>query len=418
MMKLVNSIFLFFIFISADAQRCALGVMAKPELQKRHENFQKILEQYNGNNRSNLRIQEGIIKIPVVVHVIHNKLDKIIGGTGNTNISDHQIFSQIKVLNEDFRRQIGTLGYNELKVGTDMEIEFFLAQVDPNGTPSSGITRNYINKSNFNIFNDLNLVSNLSYWDSNKYLNIWVMDFSGLYLGYGEFPGAAVDGLELADAPERTDGVFVDHEAFGRQIGTATGSIYGYGRTLTHEIGHWLGLLHTWGDARCGDDYCYDTPVAERENDSETCRTVFSRCSGVATRNMIENYMDYTPDSCMNVFTIDQKKRVRDVLELSPRRRRMVLNSEFLLPSNEFVDLKIIGNPSAKNQMAFQVLLPEFQDFTLRFYDVLGREVASKSFKDYPSTVIRAENLNIPSGLLIMQLITKDIRITKRIIVL
>ncbi len=418
MMKLLSSVFLFFIVFSTQAQRCALGVMAKPELQKRHEDFQKILIQYRSIDRSKLRVQEGIVKIPLVVHVIHNQVDKSIGGLGNNNISDQQIFSQIRGLNEDFRREIGTLGYNENAVGADMQIEFFLAQEDPKGMPSSGITRTYYNKANFNIFGDLNLVSNLSYWDSNKYLNIWVMDFTGLYLGFGEFPGAAVDGLELEDAPEKTDGVFIDPEVFGRQIGTATGSIYGYGRTLTHEVGHWLGLLHTWGDARCGDDYCDDTPVAERENDSETCRAIFSRCNNVSTRNMIENYMDYTPDSCMNIFTIDQKKRVRDVLELSPRRRRMVLNSEFLLPSNEFVDLKIIGNPSAKNQMAFQVLLPEFQDFTLRFYDVLGREVASKSFKDYPSTVIRAENLNIPSGLLIMQLITKDIRITKRIIVL
>ena len=392
--------------------------MAKPELKKRHEDFQKIIQLYRKNDNSKLRIQAEIIKIPVVVHVIHNKVDRIIGGSKNSNISDQQIFSQIKVLNEDFRREIGTLGFNDLEAGADMEIEFFLAQEDPDGSPSSGITRTFYNKTNFNIFNDLDLVSSLSYWDSNKYLNIWVMDFSGLYLGYGEFPGAAVDGLELEDAPEKTDGVFIDYEVFGRQIGTATANIYGYGRTLTHEIGHWFGLLHTWGDARCGDDYCDDTPVAERENDSETCRPIFSRCDGVSSRNMIENYMDYTPDSCMNVFTMDQKVRVREVLELSPRRRRLVLNSEFLLPSNEVIDLKIVNNPGSKTQMAFQVLLPGFQDFSLRFFDILGREVGYKNFKDYPSTVIRAEDLNIPSGLLIMQLSSEETVITKRIIVL
>ena len=417
-MRIVSSIFLIFILFNTNGQRCALGVMAKPELKKRHEDFQKIIQLYRKNDNSKLRIQAEIIKIPVVVHVIHNKVDRIIGGSKNSNISDQQIFSQIKVLNEDFRREIGTLGFNDLEAGADMEIEFFLAQEDPDGSPSSGITRTFYNKTNFNIFNDLDLVSSLSYWDSNKYLNIWVMDFSGLYLGYGEFPGAAVDGLELEDAPEKTDGVFIDYEVFGRQIGTATANIYGYGRTLTHEIGHWFGLLHTWGDARCGDDYCDDTPVAERENDSETCRPIFSRCDGVSSRNMIENYMDYTPDSCMNVFTMDQKVRVREVLELSPRRRRLVLNSEFLLPSNEVIDLKIVNNPGSKTQMAFQVLLPGFQDFSLRFFDILGREVGYKNFKDYPSTVIRAEDLNIPSGLLIMQLSSEETVITKRIIVL
>jgi len=417
-MKLINSVFFFLIVISGNAQRCALGVMASPELQKRHLDFQRIVENHKSINGSNLRLQEEIIRIPVVVHVIHDNIGKSIGGPSNSNISDRQIFSQIKVLNEDFRRIPGTLGFNNLKVGADMGIEFFLAQEDPNGSPSSGITRTYYNKTNFNIFGDLSLVSNLTYWDSNKYLNIWVLDFSGLYLGYGEFPGAAVDGLELSDAPAKTDGVFIDYEVFGKQTGTATGRIYGYGRTLTHEIGHWLGLLHTWGDTKCGDDYCIDTPEAEKENDSEICRDVYSRCQGIASRNMIENYMDYTPDSCMNVFTLDQKARVRQVLELSPRRRRLVLNSQFLLPNNSEVAINIVNNPGLKSQMRFQVLLPDFQDFTLRFFDILGREVAEKTYKDYPSTVISASDFKIPSGLLIMQLISDQSMITKRIIVL
>ena len=258
----------------------------------------------------------------------------------------------------------------------------------------------------------------MAYWDSDKYLNIWVLDFSGLFLGYGEFPGAGVDGLELTDAPERTDGVFIDYEVFGRRTGTASTGVFSYGRTLTHEIGHWLGLIHIWGDERCGDDFVSDTPTAERENDSETCRSLFSRCEGFTSRNMIENYMDYTPDSCMNVFTQEQKARVRDVLELSPRRRRMVLNSQFLLSSTEIVELKIINNPGSEGQMEFQILLPSFQDFSLHFYDILGRKVSERAFQDYPSTVVKATDLKLPNGLLVMQLISGDVRITKRIVVL
>jgi hypothetical protein len=88
------------------------------------------------------------------------------------------------------------------------------------------------------------------------------------------------------------------------------------------------------------------------------------------------------------------------------------------LPNNSEVALNIVNNPGLKNQMTFQVLLPDFQDFTLRFFDILGREVATKTYQDYPSTVINASDFKLPSGLLIMQLISGDTNITKRIIVL
>ena len=128
------------------------------------------------------------------------------------------------------------------------------------------------------------------------------------------------DSTELL---EKTDGVFIDYRAFG--IGGAiTSRLYNLGRTTTHEVGHWLGLIHTWGDTDCGDDYCADTPPAERGNQSASCGPIFSNCSGVRTRNMTENYMDYSPDSCMNIFTKNQSERMMAVIEKSPRRARLV----------------------------------------------------------------------------------------------
>ncbi len=416
MKKLIVSFLFLFISQSLYSQRCALGVVSDQKLRQRHEQFQQLIDNFKRNGTSKLRIQDEIIRIPVVVHIIHNNRSGVIGGEDNTNISDAQVFSQIKVLNEDFRKQFGTPGYNEDPVGADMEIEFFLAQTDPDGNPSSGITRTYNAQVNYNVFTDLEYMSSLAQWDVDRYLNIWVADLSGSYLGYGEFPGGELDGLELSDPPEATDGVFIDYEVFGRQTGTATNPIYGYGRTLTHEIGHWLGLIHTWGDEFCGDDYCEDTPETERENDSENCISKFSRCNGVRTRNMIENYMDYSPDSCMNIFTQDQKVRTRIVFEVSQRRRRILLNSQFLLPQNEKVELRVLNNPGTRESMSLQILLPGFQDFNLKFFDLMGREVQSLDYLDYPSTVISLKNIKLPTGSLIVRLTTAGESVTRRLL--
>ena len=133
MMRLISSIFFFFLVLNSNAQRCAIGTVASEELRQRHESFQKVLENHKRTSSPNLKVQDEIIRIPVVVHVIHDQADRRIGGSKNTNITDQQIFSQLKVLNEDFRRVPGTLGFNTLDVGADMEIEFFLAQEDPDG---------------------------------------------------------------------------------------------------------------------------------------------------------------------------------------------------------------------------------------------------------------------------------------------
>ena len=417
-MRLISSLIFLLISFSVYAQKCALGVMASPELQRRHAVFQQHIENFVANSSNKLRNHEGIIRIPVVIHVIHDNAEGIIGGESNTNISDAQIFSQIKVLNEDFRKAFGTPGYNENPDGADMEIEFFLAPIDPDGNPSSGITRTYNSRRSYDVFSDLEFISGMVRWDVSRYLNIWVVNLSGSYLGYGEFPGGELDGLELTDPPEETDGVFIDYEVFGRQTGTATGRLYGYGRTLTHEVGHWIGLIHTWGDAICGDDYCADTPPTRNENDTETCLPLFSRCNGVRTQNMIENYMDYTPDSCMNVFTNDQKARSRIVFEISDRRRSVMLNSQLLEYQGEVADMKVLSNPGDQNNMALQIFLPDFQDFNLSFYDLMGRLVQQVDYKQYPSTVIRMKDLNLPQGPLVVRFTSNSQVITKRLLIL
>ena len=176
--------------------RCAV-VDHERILQQRNPNRLRQLTDLNRqveqllDSRKSLRqpADNVIYRIPVVVHVIHNNATNTIGGANNGNISEAQILSQIQVLNEDYRRQPGTNGYNTSPIGADAGIEFYLATLDPNGQPSTGITRHYYaKKASFNIFNDDVLLSQIAYWPSDRYLNIWVASLEDNYLGYTQFP--------------------------------------------------------------------------------------------------------------------------------------------------------------------------------------------------------------------------------------
>lgn len=273
----------------------------------------------------NKKQQSVIYTIPIIVHVIHNG-ESI--GTGN-NISQAQIYSQIEVLNEDFRRQSGTLGFNTHPDGADIEIEFCLAQVDEAGVElaEAGINRIDRNDKGFaappySFFSDYidDVIKPATVWDANQYLNIWTLSFSGGILGYAQFPESNLGGLENTAQSALTDGVVIDYRYFGR-VGEL-GDFYDLGRTTTHEVGHWLGLRHIWGDGDCDeDDFCTDTPAASSSTNG--CPSSKSTCG---TPDMIENYMDYSYDACLNIFTQCQKTRMRTILENSPRRASL-LNS-------------------------------------------------------------------------------------------
>ena len=237
-----------------------------------------------------------VIKIiPVVVHVIHN--------SGTENISDSQIQSQITVLNEDFRKIAGTAGDGN---GVDTEIEFCLAKKTPDGKCSNGIVRIQSSLTNHLTYQRAQL-KNLSYWDNTRYLNMYIVKTingtSGI-LGYSSYPGG----------PPDEDGIVVRHDYFGRN-GTAAASL---GRTTTHEIGHWLGLYHTFnggcGIDTCADgDYVCDTPPAANPNfgcsSINSCTIDFPDVS-----DQIQNYMDYSDDACKNMLTSGQKSRMHAAL--------------------------------------------------------------------------------------------------------
>lgn len=289
------------------------------------------------------RITNTIITIPVVIHIIHNG-DVL--GTGE-NITDAQAASQIEVMNQDYRKMLGTRGYNTHADGADVEIEFCLAKFDPNGNPTTGIVRHVLSNTSWTMDQIETSVKPQTIWDPTRYMNMWTVRFGGDdydLLGYAQFPDSSnLSGIDVLNGSSSTDGVVASYNAFG-SIDYNDGSFimnstYKYGRTMTHEVGHFLGLRHIWGDGGyCGStDYCDDTPWALDANFG--CPTLNS-CDdtnfGWITNpnDMVENYMDYTDDDCMNIFTEDQKYRMLAVMQNSPRRKELVTSnvcSGFLL---------------------------------------------------------------------------------------
>lgn len=266
------------------------------------------------------RIQEDPRLIPVVVHVIHNGTSV---GSG-ANIPDSQILEQIRILNEDFRRlnADATLTPAQfLPVAADANIEFVLAKQDPDGFPTNGIVRVQGTKTTYDPNTDATAIGQLSQWNPEEYMNIWVVPLVSPYIGYASFPVSDLPGLNFSPTPANIDGVTIDYRYFGVG-GTAVSA--SLGRTATHEVGHYFGLRHIWGDGGCDvDDFVTDTPTQDSSN--SVCNSNPSKTScGVS--NMIQNYMDYTPDACMNLFTLGQVERFNVVLENSPRRVTLVNN--------------------------------------------------------------------------------------------
>lgn len=270
-----------------------------PGLRARMAQTEASAREWLDHNRS--AVGGATISIPVVVHVVYKD--------STQNISNSQVLSQIDVLNEDFRRLNADTSNTRPEfdsLAADTEIEFCLASVDPQGNPTTGITRTFTQGGQlFGFFGPLDDVKSsttggVDPWPTDQYLNVWVCDLVPILAGYAQFPG---------DDPA-TDGVVIGYTVYGTE-GTAAAP-YNFGRTTTHEVGHWLGLRHIWGDGDCTmDDFVSDTPGADANN-SGGCFNVKNSCvdAGYDYNDMVENYMDYSNDSCMNMFTEGQKARM------------------------------------------------------------------------------------------------------------
>ena len=342
--------------------------LIKAQLEKKYPGVSNIIENTFKSVKANSSERADILKIPVVFHVIYN--------TEEENLSESVIRSQLDVLNEDFRRMNDNASETRdifQGLAADPEIEFFFAGEDPDGNPTSGITRTQTDKESFidisfeqilaaisecgfdledpDVFAcilellggagglDLDtmkssLTGGKDAWETDRYLNIWVVNLS---INAGGMPspfilGFAYPPMEAPNWPEDTlpddiqakDGIVLHYQIVGRnnpQIGDLAGT-NDKGRTAVHEVGHYLGLRHIWGDGDCiADDGLLDTPPAASNSqptvDVSDCTDMHMKdsCADDMLPDMIENYMDYSLERCQNVFTSDQVNLMRSMLE-------------------------------------------------------------------------------------------------------
>lgn len=353
----VAFIILFFIgplFINSQTKNTC-GSLTPP--QQWGDSFNKLVKEFKEKNQTS-KTSFASITIPVIVHVLHT--GQPIGAF--PNLAQGQINSEITILNQDFSGNgLNILNlplvFDTLKANTG--ISFCLAQLDTNGNilPEPGIDRvnvTTINSATYSgpinpisYLTDNNLTNYLEYfikpntiWNTNKYFNIWISDKApgvGM-LAYSTFP--AITGTIMPGLPtgiignSSNDGIWSYARIFGSKDVFPSGVYeinYDKGNVVTHEVGHWLGLRHIWGDGNCASDYCNDTPPANGPNLGYPIHPHnLGICSGNIDGEMFYNYMDYSIDSCLTLFTKDQNTRMQTALQYGIYRNQLAQSSTTL----------------------------------------------------------------------------------------
>lgn len=337
--------------------------------------------------------------VPVVVHLIWHEPEE--------NLCDAIIESQIEVLNEDYSRlnsdTVNTPEVFKASAGVS-QIKFVLANRDPNGNVTTGIVRSYSDSVSFLFGNEMKFDSlgGQNAWDADRYMNIWVCNLNGSVLGYATLPGTANAG---------EDGLVIASKAFGRFSYDPAGK-YNLGRTTTHEAGHWLNLYHTWGDdgGGCsGTDYVMDTP--NQDNYTFGCPDFPEKsCGNGPDGNMFMNYMDYTDDKCMNLFTTGQVTRMEYALDSL---RTSILSSNGYFPDsnastfNQLVDVLVVPNPF-QTSFDIKVRLKKKSDLDIDVFDIMGKLLFETKFNDCCSHIFHVEMQNFNQGLYIARIKTEN----------
>lgn len=327
--------------------------------------------------------QRAVDTIPVVIHVVYK--------TSAQNISDAIVKSQIDILNEDYNRtntdaSNTPAGFSSL--AGSMNIWFKLAVVDPNGNPTTGITRTSTTTTSFGMDDNVKYTSLGGHdaWDPAHYLNLWSCNLSGGTLGYAQFPGGAM----------ATDGVVIGYKYFGRN-NPQSPAAFNKGRTATHEVGHYLGLYHIWGDdgtACNGSDNISDTPNQAGENYYCPAFPHTDACNNTANGVMFMNYMDYVDDGCMNMFTKGQVSKMVAVLgSIRPNLPNSYALGHTTSISKQYNAVTFVLAPNPANDfVSLSFSSPKAENISIKILDLQGKEYQSLSFL----AQIGENKLNLP----------------------
>ncbi|ALW84108.1 hypothetical protein AUC43_02735 [Hymenobacter sedentarius] len=318
------------------------------------------------------------VTIPVVVHVVYN--------TTAQNVADALITAQIQTLNDDYAK----MNADASKVPSAFagaaaatNVRFVLATVDPTGKTTTGIVRRFTKTRSFSTNDAVKYTSKGGddAWPSDKYLNMWLCNLGQSLLGYAQFPGGA----------PATDGVVCLYSSVPG--GAATN--YNQGRTATHEVGHWLNLRHIWGDATCGNDQVADTPTQQTSNGG--CPAFpHVTCSNGPNGDMFMNYMDYTYDQCMYMFTAGQSARM-DALFTAGGARYSLLTSPAALrqaPATA-TSVSVYPNPALESLTLSMPAGADAAQYAVRVYDMRGHEMTAARYDGRGQVSLS----NLPKGL-------------------
>jgi hypothetical protein len=366
-----------------------------------------------------------VITIPVVVHVVYKNAIQ--------NIPDSQIVRQIQILNECF--SLTNPNFTQTRaifdsIGADTELQFCLAAFDPQGNPTTGIIRKSAPSSA--AFDPLSGFDNVKSsatdgddpWPNDQYLNIWVCDMSffgfTFVLGYATFPG---------ESPA-LDGVVIQSEYFGYGTAAAPNNL---GRTTVHEVGHFFGMRHIWADddsqatGQCDStDFVDDTPNQAAKSESD-CNVTINSCSAespfwgaIDPPDMVENYMDYSADACMTMFSKGQKARMYSFLNTDPARVAIktspagcnnitVAAKELYTNFNDYIF--VYPNP-ANDVLHINVTKFTPQNLNCEIYNSNGQLVKALKRLDFQNTINLSELAN---GMYVVKVYNSEVNAIKKI---
>ena len=333
-----------------------------------------------------------VFTIPIIFHIFTD-------GSGSDNVSATIVQNQVAQLNLDYRNLAGS-GF---AVAADVEIEFCLAMKDEAGNLLAEPGINRITSYGQGPFTDTQFESSMkaaTVWNPNDYFNVWVASLSGGLLGYAQFPSnSGLAGMPANGGAANTDGCVILNSSLG-SVANPQGSAaapYNKGRTLTHESGHWLGLRHTWGDGGCSvDDFCNDTPLSGGSNYG--CPNTVS----CGSADMVENYMDYSDDACMDTYTQDQTDRMRTVMTVSTRRASLAASTKCQVAVGDDAGIASITNPSGSicgSTVNPTVVLNNYGTTTLTSVEILyNLDGAANSTFNWTGSLAAGANTNVSLG--------------------